>query len=288
MPVPSTATATLPPIHNPHYGYSSSQRHDSSQATAGAYDTSRGNFSRLGTSYMGYSNHNNNNQNSTRDTTTSTSRPPPPPPAAPMARTQTSPAARGARKTNRRPNWAEFYKNGIPDQVIYIDVTPEPPKPESQCMNQNNRTSIRVGTTPEPVAKKRRTGPTNNFDSRNYSYSNQRHTHLDDSGSGTVSTDRTASQHTTAQTSLGSIGSHGSQGAHLDDQQTGQKRKRVTRQQTANEKKRREIDTVGDAYSSYVPPPNPPIRGTAVHVPRVKDVGSLQPLSCISLKAFST
>lgn len=54
----------------------------------------------------------------------------------------------------------------------------------------------------------------------------------------------------------------------------GQKRKRVTRKQTADEKKRKEIEVVGDAYSSYVPPPRPPIKAKEVHVPQLKDVRS--------------
>lgn len=61
-------------------------------------------------------------------------------------------------------------------------------------------------------------------------------------------------------------------GAYVDDGMVGQKRKRVTRQQTADEKKRKEIETNGDAYSSYVPPPKPPIKAKEVHVPPVRDV----------------
>ncbi|KAI4213881.1 MAG: hypothetical protein LQ351_003576 [Letrouitia transgressa] len=174
-------------------------------------------------------------------------------------------------KRGRRPNWAEFYKNGIPDQVIYIDVTPEPAKVEKHQAKQTMRAS-NGGSNLEPAAKKRRTGPANNYNARTYSYSDQRRTQVDDSGSGTISTDRTTSQHTTAPTSLGSHGSHGSQGVYLDDQQVGQKRKRVTRQQAANEKKRKEIETAADAYSQYVPPPKPPIKAKDVHVPPVRDL----------------
>ncbi|KAI4160047.1 MAG: hypothetical protein LQ342_006083 [Letrouitia transgressa] len=175
-------------------------------------------------------------------------------------------------KRSRRPNWAEFYKNGIPDQVIYIDVTPEPAKVEQHQAKQTMKASSNGGSNLEPATKKRRTGPANNYNARNFSYSDQRRTQIDDSGSGTISTDRTTSQHTTAPTSLGSHGSHGSQGVYLDDQQVGQKRKRVTRQQAANEKKRREIETAGDAYSEYVPPPKPPIKAKDVHVPPVRDL----------------
>ena len=61
-------------------------------------------------------------------------------------------------------------------------------------------------------------------------------------------------------------------GAYVEDGTVGQKRKRVTRKQTADEKKRKEIETNGDAYTSYVPPPKPPIKAKEVHVPPVRDV----------------
>ncbi|KAI4176624.1 MAG: hypothetical protein LQ343_000915 [Gyalolechia ehrenbergii] len=175
-------------------------------------------------------------------------------------------------KDERRPNWEEFYKNGIPEQVIYIDVTPEPPKAEPRRANHTTRTVVR-GATPEHAAKKRRTGQARNYDARNFSYSNARPTQIDDSGSGTISTDRTTSLHTTAPTSLGSHGSHGSAGNYVDDQAVGQKRKRVTRQQVAADAKRKkEIEDVNDAYSCYVPPPKPPIKAKDVHVPPVRDI----------------
>lgn len=271
MSIPSTVTATLPPIHSSYYSYSNSHRHDQNQAIAGAYDTGRQNYSRIGPSYSGFSNHSNHQAN-TRDTTTSTSRPTP---IASAVGSQPTSVTQGTMKRGRRPNWAEFYKNGIPDQVIYIDVTPEPAKVEKHQAKQTMRAS-NGGSNLEPAAKKRRTGPANNYNARTYSYSDQRRTQVDDSGSGTISTDRTTSQHTTAPTSLGSHGSHGSQGVYLDDQQVGQKRKRVTRQQAANEKKRKEIETAADAYSQYVPPPKPPIKAKDVHVPPVRDVGCLR------------
>ncbi len=178
-------------------------------------------------------------------------------------------------REKRRPNWEEFYRHGIPDEVVYIDVTPEPPKLENRRPNHTTRTVARPAATPEHAAKKRRTGQANNYDARNFSYSNGRPTNLDDSGSGTISTDRTTSLNTTAPTSLGSHASHGSSGNYLDDQAVGQKRKRVTRGQlAADAKRRKEIEEVNDAYSSYVPPPKPPIKAKDVHVPQVRDVGN--------------
>ncbi|KAL8946568.1 MAG: hypothetical protein Q9222_007053 [Ikaeria aurantiellina] len=165
----------------------------------------------------------------------------------------------------RRPNWGEFYKNGIPDSVIYIDVTPEE---DNRRTNHTTRTVARPRPTPERAAKKRRT----DYDARNFSYSNHNPTQIDDSGSGTTSTDRTTSLITTAPTSLGSHGSHGSSGNYVDNQAVGQKRKRVTRQQVAADaKKKKEMEEINDAYSCYVPPPKPPIKAKDVHVPPVRD-----------------
>ena len=69
---------------------------------------------------------------------------------------------------------------------------------------------------------------------------------------------------------------------YLETGMVGQKRKRVTRQQTADEKKRKEIEVVGDAYSFYVPPPKPPIKAKDVYVQPVKDVGSTTLLHALS------
>jgi len=128
---------------------------------------------------------------------------------------------------------------------------------------------------PEHATKKRKTAQKSVYEPVQYqqpAYSNPRTTHAGNTGSTTISTDRTTSLQTTAPTSLGSHTSHGSMGAYVDDGMVGQKRKRVTRQQTADEKKRKEIETNGDAYSSYVPPPKPPIKAKEVHVPPVRDV----------------
>lgn len=96
----------------------------------------------------------------------------------------------------------------------------------------------------------------------------------EDSSGGSLSTDRTTSLHTTAPTSLGSQGSAGtSNGAYYDDANVGQKRKRVTTRKSArDEQKRRELETAGDAFLSYIPPPKPPIKAKDVHVPVIRDV----------------
>ena len=196
----------------------------------------------------------------------------------------------GSRKRERRPDWHEFYKNGPPKEIIVIDDdSPPPPKRvENERVNHTTRTVVRE---PEHATKKRRTGQKAVYEPVQYqqpSYSNPRTTHDEGTGSTTISTDRTTSLQTTAPTSLGSHTSHGSMGAYVDDGVVGQKRKRVTRQQTADEKKRKEIETNGDAYSSYVPPPKPPIKAKDVHVPPVRDVRLRTGMDDIIANVFQT
>ncbi|KAL8872513.1 MAG: hypothetical protein Q9174_001870 [Haloplaca sp. 1 TL-2023] len=169
-----------------------------------------------------------------------------------------------------RPNWEEFYKNGIPEQVIYIDVTPEPAKPQNTRTANTNAASQRGGNKPQHVAKKRRMAQS----PRSAAWGSGRPTQeLQGSPSATNSTDRTTSlQNTTAPTSMGSHASHGSTNNYVDNQVVGSKRKRVTRGQVAADNKRKkEQEDSNDAYSLYVPPPRPPIKAKDVHVPPVRD-----------------
>ncbi|KAL8970985.1 MAG: hypothetical protein Q9183_001270 [Haloplaca sp. 2 TL-2023] len=173
-------------------------------------------------------------------------------------------------KEDRRPNWEEFYKNGIPEQVIYIDVTPEPAKPQNPRTANTAATSQRGGTKPQHVAKKRRTAQS----PRSAAWGSGRPTQeLQGSPSNTISTDRTTSaQNTTAPTSMGSHASHGSTNNYVDNQAVGSKRKRVTRGQlAADNKRKKEQEDSNDAYNLYVPPPRPPIKAKDVHVPPVRD-----------------
>ncbi|MCJ1485904.1 dual specificity protein kinase kns1 [Schaereria dolodes] len=178
-------------------------------------------------------------------------------------------------KRERRPDWHEFYKNGPPKEIIVIDDDSPPParRKENAGPNSTSQGLISNGMT-KHASKKRKTGPTYDpVSARNQaSYSNTNTPHYGGSGTNTISTDRTTSLQTTAPTSLGSHGSGGSGGVYLETGMVGQKRKRVTRQQTADEKKRKEIEVVGDAYSFYVPPPKPPIKAKDVYVQPVKDV----------------
>lgn len=268
MSIHSTISATLP--HNSHYGYPS---HRTSQVDSSLYGS---NASIMNGSSRPAPSYNNHFPSSTPVTITrtptnlSTSRQPP---ATTMSSSQSDSVLQGSRKGDRRPDWHEFYKNGPPKEIIVIDDDSPPPakRVENTRVNHTSRTLIKNDLAAH-ANKKRKTAQAPAYEPVSYqqqaSYAKVRSD--GDTGSDTISTDRTTSLQTTAPTSLGS--SLGSSGTYAETAVAGQKRKRVTRQQTADEKKRREIEVVGDAYSSYVPPPKPPIKAKDVHVPPVREV----------------
>jgi dual-specificity kinase len=189
------------------------------------------------------------------------------------------------RRRSRKPDWETFYKNGLPKEIIVIDDSPAP---------EDVHTTTTTTTTTKPAAKRPPPASSHNYATTNgnstrhvakkrkreddvvngeaYYYGNSGTPHQNgNSGSGSISTDRTTSAvHTTAATSLSSNSQYG------DYVQAGHKRKR-TRQQVATESKRREVEGLGDAYISYQPPPYPPKKAGEVPVRVIQDVR----LSCL-------
>lgn len=275
MSIPSTITATLPPPHNQHYG---GPNHQPYAGSAGFYVANNSLFggSRLAPAYNIFPFQSNTPTSVTRNSTISSSSRQPQ--VNTMNTSQSSTVAQLSKSRERRPDWHEFYKNGPPKEIIVIDDDSPPPpnRNENERVNQLSRTYTQGADSTEHASKKRRTGQALVSEPARYQpalYATARG--LADTKSDSISTDRTTSLHTTAQSSLESHASHGTSGAYAANGMVGQKRKRVTRQQTAEEKKRKEIEVVGDAYSSYVPPPKPPIKAKEVHVPPVKDVSAL-------------
>lgn len=189
------------------------------------------------------------------------------------------------RQRSREPDWKNFYKNGLPKEVIVIDDSPPPVVSESiepvSIPPRNPGRIVPGGSTRHTAKKRKRDGVGSAYDPvyhlQETPSSNQSPIYKDSLSESTISTDRTTSaQHTTAATSLGSQYSGGTVGYEVDDVQPGQKRKRVaTRQQIANEAKRREIEINGDAFGNYRPPPHPPIKAPEVNVKVMPDVSFL-------------
>ncbi|KAF9887388.1 dual specificity protein kinase kns1 [Aspergillus nanangensis] len=178
----------------------------------------------------------------------------------------------------KQPDWGEFYKNGIPKEVIVIDDTPPPDQSKAHSFATTSTVTAPNGNNPvpQPAGKRRRTGvetayDLNYYDRPSYSINPQRYGE-ESSAAASLSTDRTTSLHTTAPTSLSQGSSGASNGVYYEDANIGQKRKRVTTRKSArDEQKRRELETAADAFLSYVPPPKPPIKAKDVPVPVIRE-----------------
>lgn len=267
MSIPSTMTATLPPP-SPHFGHHSS--YNTNPVSYASNHSLSGGSSRLAPSY---SFPNNTPASISRQPTTSSRQQHQP---STMPTSQSTSALKSSKPKDRGPDWHEFYKNGPPKEVIVIDDDSPPLPPQYHKENtRTNPSRQEVTIKTEHANKKRRVGQGAAFDAardQQASYSHARTYSNGHSVAETISTDRTTSLQTTAPTSLGSHTSHGSAGAYVEDGQVGQKRKRVTRLQTADEKKKKDIEVHGEAYSAYVPPPRPPIKAGDVRVPAIRDV----------------
>lgn len=224
------------------------------------------------------------------------------PTSAASSQVQADSHASRKRRRHSPVDWKKFYGGQPPKEIIVIDDTPEPDStaataavPTSQPVsngtttytytNGANGAGISANTSAARHAPKRRKRdddvPTisgTHYDPVHHSRLNAStttpHQNGTPSGSTISSSGRTTNSaiHTTAATSLGS---HSSSGQYEYDVQPGQKRKRTTRQQAANEVKRRETALVGHNYPSYHPPPQPPKKAGDVHVRAIPDVSSI-------------
>ncbi|KAJ5226483.1 Dual specificity protein kinase [Penicillium chermesinum] len=269
MSTPSTATATHP--SHQRYGYPHSSYQTTSTYPAPATTTAG---ARLANSYtysvpspttsttLPYS------QSSRVAPTTST-------PSGMVSHQSGSSAAPSQNGRKKQPDWGEFYKNGIPKEVIVIDDSPAPESSNAAPVPPPHATTAGQPPVTQPANKKRRTGietayDLGYYDRPSFSINPQRY---GENSSHSLSTDRTTSLHTTAPTSLGSQGSAGvSNTAVYEDPSVGQKRKRTTRKSARDEQKRRDLETGGDAFLSYVPPPHPIIKAKDVPVPVIRDM----------------
>jgi dual-specificity kinase len=167
------------------------------------------------------------------------------------------------RRRSREPDWNNFYRNGLPKEIIVIDDTPEPEANTGRKMtNANNTVADSANTS---AKKRRRDEPGYHVQYLAGSHTNTPLPNTTPIGS-TLSSDRTNSAlNTTAPTSLSS-------NSQYDELVAPLKRKRTTRQQAANEAKRRDVDGLGGAFMAYKPPPFPPKKSAEVPVKLIHDV----------------
>lgn len=274
MSTPSTATATLPP-HHQFYSH-----HHTYQPNIANAQIANGS-GRIGNSlYNGYasassSSSTNNNADLRRTATAHTRQPPQLPPISQPPPIDMSATDSGSAHRRRNPDWADFYKNGIPREVIVIDDDDDEDQHPPPSRNHDAARSAATASA-RHADKKRKTTASTAYDpvyNQHTSYSTTQ-TPYYDSPNHSLSTDRTTSAlTTTAPTSLGSQASNGHNISPHDSSAAGQKRKRTRAvvQDEAKQAKRRELDQNDDPFSLYQPPPNPPIKAKDVYVQVIQD-----------------
>ncbi len=186
------------------------------------------------------------------------------------------------RRRSKGPDWQEFYRNGLPNEIIVIDDdTPEPTANTSRKITNGTSTAAatigntannivsataaasNVSAVRQPPRKRRRDDEAAATQGTGY-HIQYLNSHTNTPAGSTISSDRTNSAlNTTAPTSLSSNSQY--------DDAAPLKRKR-TRQQVANEAKRRDTDVLGNRCFTYKPPPLPPKKASDVNVRIIADV----------------
>ncbi len=233
-----------------------------------------------------------------------------------MASQQTvSSDSQSARKRRRSgpPDWESFYKNGLPHEVIVIEDSPDRDAHKRfanggvangsgggydgskdissgsvAAYHYDQNEHLANGSDDRHIAKKRRRQddalPSASSLIANSSGSRYDpvHNYVQHSSGSTISSERThsnsrSSLYTTNTAVNTAATSQSSTNGRIDYDLVGQKRKRTTRQQAANESKKRdrEVAAVSLTYTNYRPPPLPPLKAQEVEVKVIRDVSAL-------------
>ncbi|KAK5210227.1 serine threonine protein kinase CMGC group [Exophiala xenobiotica] len=260
MSTPSTIATTVVPAHYgyPHQNpYSPSTRTYPTTATLPAPQ-------RLTTSYHSY------------PTAAQYPRPPPSPASyrqpsnvSSMAPSQAA-SALTDNQQRKQPDWNDFYKNGVPKEIIVIDD--DSPEPE-RAGNAPSRQQQPDASAYASNGRKRKVDQGYEIE---YTDSPTYSTHPAKFGGSSSSAsyhsgDRTTSLQTvTAPTSLESYGSNPASTSY-EDVRTGQKRKRAQPQKETRAQAKRKQQETTDPFADYIPPPKPLRKAPDVHVPVIRD-----------------
>ncbi|EPE10476.1 protein kinase [Ophiostoma piceae UAMH 11346] len=227
------------------------------------------------------------------------------------------------RRRSGPPDWDTFYRNGLPQEVIVIEDSPErdshangdhaetsgvasyangsAARPNGTTVASNNGTAVAYhydqttgaaapvsDGSDHHVAKKRRRQdpeplpPASSLIANAGSAARYDPVQYYASGS-TISSERTNSNSnsslytttgTVASNTAGtSLASNGNGNGQYEYETATQKRKRTTRQQVANESKKRDRDAAaqGPPFANYRPPPLPPVKAPDVEVKVIRD-----------------
>lgn len=181
--------------------------------------------------------------------------------------------------SKRQPDWNEFYKNGVPKEIIVIDDD-ESPEPPAAADSSNRQQKLEASTYQSNAGRKRKVDQGYEIE---YTDSPTYSTHPAKFGASSSSVsyhsgDRTTSiQTVTAPTSLESYGSNPASNSY-EDVRVGQKRKRVQPQKETRAQAKRKQQETADAFADYIPPRKPLQKAADVHVPVIRDVRLQNPL----------
>ncbi|KAF3163244.1 dual specificity protein kinase kns1 [Orbilia oligospora] len=205
-----------------------------------------------------------------------------------------TPSVTGKRRRKQTPDWKEFYKNGVPKEIIVIDDTP-PPEPTPK---RNARTNVTASRVPRPISQNaslnaRVHNPVSSQASTATTSQPSKRRKIAANGTTTAAINRYETNHdpyastpysvtqTPAYASQGSSANTASASSRGYNNGTetaatslastigdsasiaGTKRKRVTRGSMAKKQT--------DAFAHYQPPPHPPIKAKEVVVRKVED-----------------
>ncbi|XP_044721219.1 kinase [Hirsutella rhossiliensis] len=153
-----------------------------------------------------------------------------------------------AKKRRREPDWNEFYRNGLPKEIIVIGDSPEPTANIGRKLANRRRKDDAVAPSHVDYVASHATP--------------LQSSHPNDVN---ISSERTsATLNTTAPTSLSS-------NSQRDEAAPSFEHRRTTRRRTAAEAKRKALDKARASFLTYEPPPNPPKKVSNVHVRVIQD-----------------
>ena len=148
MSTPSTATTTIP-AHHSQYGYA---QHNPCSANSSSYPANNSvPTPRLTASYHTFPATNSNSSYTRNQRSPQSSKQPSH--AASMA---TSQSASARPRNQKKPDWEEFYKNGIPKEIIVIDDDSPPPKPPPRTASRRGGKAAAAGSTQSMAGRKRK------------------------------------------------------------------------------------------------------------------------------------
>ncbi|KAL1901264.1 serine threonine protein kinase CMGC group [Ceratocystis pirilliformis] len=187
-----------------------------------------------------------------------------------QSQSQLTPARK--RRRSREPDWTDFYKNGLPKEIIVIDDdSPENGPIDPVTLNTSNTVSMPLPHHPQTQNDQQATKRRKRDDEEAVYDALYHNTKYSASHTTTPRLNATPMSHSDRASALLNSSATSLSAHDLEIAQSGQKRKRATRQQIAHEARLKEAEIHLDSLVPYVPPPYPPRKAPDVHIRVVHD-----------------